>query len=280
MNESEYYENPSHWELSGYQTEEQTRRYVEAIQQIPPDVRSVLDAGCGNGMFLKHLQDQGRFDCKGLERSKAAIRTGVEQLGVNIVEGDLGRLPFEDNSFDMVTSMEVLEHLPLPVFTKAIREMERVTRRYILVNVPLEEKRPFNKCPSCGCIFPHCYHMRTFSEQGLGGLFPNCKMVKSLRTFAGRQPLLIYAWNCFRNKISPPFPPLAHCPLCGYVRETVADGGGSSFQTGASLKSSIMRLKMLQWPKIKVSEEIICLYEKSGLRAGRNRYSDSDGKQG
>lgn len=270
MSESEYYENPSHWELSGYQTEEQTKRYLEAIQLIPADVRSVLDAGCGNGMFLKHLQDQGRFDCRGLERSRAAIKTGVEQLGVKITEGDLGSIPFEDNSFDMVTSMEVLEHLPLPVFTKAIREMERVSRRYVLVNVPFREKRPFNECPSCGCSFPHCYHMRTFSEQGLAELFPNCRMVSARRTFAGYQPLLIHLWNSCRNRISPPFPPLARCPLCDYARDEAADARVSPPRTGARMKSSVLRLKVLQWPKVKVAEEILCLYEKTVSRTGRN----------
>lgn len=50
--------------------------------------------------------------------------------------GDIGRLPFTDDTFDLVLAIEVLEHVPYPEL--ALAELSRVARRDIVVSVPRE----------------------------------------------------------------------------------------------------------------------------------------------
>ena len=50
--------------------------------------------------------------------------------------GDIGRLPFPDDSFDLVLCIEVLEHVPYPEL--ALAELDRVARRDLVASVPRE----------------------------------------------------------------------------------------------------------------------------------------------
>jgi len=48
--------------------------------------------------------------------------------------GDVAALTFESSSFDVVTMLEVLEHVPDPA--RALREVCRVARRFVVLSVP------------------------------------------------------------------------------------------------------------------------------------------------
>jgi hypothetical protein len=50
--------------------------------------------------------------------------------------GSVTDLPFDDDSFDAVLCTEVLEHMPFEHTCRAIREIQRVTRRFAFITVP------------------------------------------------------------------------------------------------------------------------------------------------
>lgn len=104
----------------------------------PLIINSVLDVGCGEGFTLDRLQKAkiGKTH-EGLEYSKEAIGLGKKLYPkLNIRQGDIYKLPYRDNSFDLVICTEVLEHLENP--RKALKELTRVSRKYILLSVPNE----------------------------------------------------------------------------------------------------------------------------------------------
>lgn len=51
-------------------------------------------------------------------------------------EGSIYKLPYKDNSFDLVVCTEVLEHLDAP--PKVLNEILRTSRKYVLISVPNE----------------------------------------------------------------------------------------------------------------------------------------------
>ena len=84
----------------------------------------ILDAGCGTGAMLDEFKKWGDVELTGLDISDEAIRYTRTRGHDNLVQGDLSGLPFPDGSFDMVTSLDVIEHVPDD--QRAIHELARV----------------------------------------------------------------------------------------------------------------------------------------------------------
>ncbi|MBN1217828.1 MAG: class I SAM-dependent methyltransferase [Anaerolineae bacterium] len=113
-------------------------RRITALVRQTGAVR-LLDAGCGEGFVIRHLGQQnisltfvgGDFDTEALLWGRRNITPNMP-----LVNFDLHRLPFPNNSFPLVICLEVLEHLPDS--TIGLRELARVSSEYVLVSVPHE----------------------------------------------------------------------------------------------------------------------------------------------
>lgn len=92
----------------------------------------ILEVACGRCGFVRELSARGA-QVTGCDFSFAALSLGAAKLampGTNgraaLVQGDAQKLPFADESFDLVVSCETIEHVP--DVRSALREMRRVTR--------------------------------------------------------------------------------------------------------------------------------------------------------
>lgn len=101
-------------------------------------VKTILDAGCGEGFTMDRLSKNGIGDkIEGVEYSKDAILLGKKLFpNLLIKQGSAYDLPYKDNSFDLVVCTEVLEHLLEP--SKALKEVLRTSKKYVLISVPNE----------------------------------------------------------------------------------------------------------------------------------------------
>jgi SAM-dependent methyltransferase len=101
-------------------------------------VDSILDVGCGEGFTLNRLKEYGIGKyLEGVEQSKDAIELGRKTYpDIKIIKGSIYDLPYKDNSFNLVLCTEVLEHLDNP--SKALKELVRVSSKYLIVSVPNE----------------------------------------------------------------------------------------------------------------------------------------------
>ncbi len=104
----------------------------------PLSPKTILDAGCGEGFTMDKLsKNQIGGKIEGIEYSKDAIVFGKKLFpNLTFKEGSIYELPYKNNSFDLVICTEVLEHLEDP--TKALKEMLRVSRKYLIISVPNE----------------------------------------------------------------------------------------------------------------------------------------------
>lgn len=100
---------------------------------------TLLDAGCGEG-FVADFLSKRLPDLKvtGVDINSEAIEFAKEHFGDEAVfrTGSVYKLPFSDNSFDTVLCSEVLEHLDDP--NRAVSELKRVARDYVVITVPHE----------------------------------------------------------------------------------------------------------------------------------------------
>jgi Rnl2 family RNA ligase len=126
------------------------------------DPRSLLDIGPGRGAFLWPLvarfEDLAVTAVDRLAHRVADIEAvhagGIARVRAHVA--DVAALPFEDESFDVVTILEVLEHLDDPA--AAARETLRVASRFVIASVPSHED-------------DNPEHIRLFTRDSLTELF-------------------------------------------------------------------------------------------------------------
>lgn len=86
--------------------------------------KDVLECGCGTGLILERVARFARR-AAGIDLSPGMLEL-ARGRGLDVQEGSVTALPFEDASFDVTCSFKVLAHVP--DIGKALAEMARVTR--------------------------------------------------------------------------------------------------------------------------------------------------------
>jgi SAM-dependent methyltransferase len=100
--------------------------------EVKREVTSVLDLGCGNGRHAIYFAREG-LKAAGVDVSEQAIAWARdwarrEALEVDFRVGDIGNLPYPDDSFGAVVSHGVLDHVPANLAAAAVREVRRVLK--------------------------------------------------------------------------------------------------------------------------------------------------------
>src|SRR5262249_48215590 len=90
-----------------------------------PAVPKLLDVGCALGFMLDEATQAG-WDAQGVESSQFAGQYARERTGCNGFAGTLQDAKFPDGSFDVLTLMDVIEHVPEPA--QLLGEVFRVLR--------------------------------------------------------------------------------------------------------------------------------------------------------
>ena len=116
-------------------TREATFRRCVRIVETYAARGKLLDVGCAAGFFVKAACDAG-WDAMGVEPCRWLADYGLTKSGVTIIPSTLAEAHFPDESFDVVTMWDVLEHVPDPL--AELREVFRILRPggLLLVNFP------------------------------------------------------------------------------------------------------------------------------------------------
>lgn len=134
-------------------------RHEAALDMI--DSGTVLDLGSGDGLFLLLLKQKG-ISGQGLDISEEGVAK-TRAKGIEASAFDFNdKIPFQDNTFDTVVMLDLLEHLYAP--EKLLGEAIRVSKKSLVISVPNFSSLPArlqtflgnvpeNNCPNKGHIF-------------------------------------------------------------------------------------------------------------------------------
>lgn len=123
-----------HWWFVGRRAIlEEFLKQIVAKQESKGLRQKILDVGCGTGANLEMLKKFG--EAEGVDVSDDALEF-CRRKGLKVHKGLAEKLPFADESFDIVTALDVVEHLDDDL--TGLREMRRVLKEdgRILIFVP------------------------------------------------------------------------------------------------------------------------------------------------
>ncbi len=131
-----YFDGPRSYGYGGYKYD---GRWISVANDIIEHYRlrggsRILDVGCAKGFLVKDLVDQ-EMEAYGIDISEYAIRHCVEGLSGRLSQGCATELPYPDNSFDLVLSINTIHNLTRDKVIQALKEIGRVSSNYAFVQV-------------------------------------------------------------------------------------------------------------------------------------------------
>ncbi len=128
----EYFDGDRMYGYGGYNYH--PRFWTETVKEFynyykMHDGYKILDVGCGKGfMIYDFLQYNPNLKVKGLEISEYAIKNSKKEVSNFIDQGNAINLPYEDNSFDLIISINTVHNLNNYDLKKSLREICRVSK--------------------------------------------------------------------------------------------------------------------------------------------------------
>jgi SAM-dependent methyltransferase len=143
------------------------------IATISDQKISILNSGIATGATSQMLNEFGLVTS--LEYDSNCCQFIREHVGLDVIEGSLTALPFENESFDLVCAFDVLEHIEN--HDQAVKEMQRVLKPggHLYVTVPA-----YQFLWSEHDVINH--HFRRYTRTNLTQLFQNNTRLIKVRT--------------------------------------------------------------------------------------------------
>ncbi len=159
---------------------------------IPEGVESIIDVGCGNGTITNRLGKE--YKIVGVDRSIEALKL----VETEKIQSSCDDIPVENQSYDLVFSSELLEHLDDHTYQKTISEFKRISKSYILVSTPFDESlsKGMVECPNCTYQYHMNSHFRSFTLDTYKNDFKEYEIV-SFKTFGVK----VRGYNSFLFKL-------------------------------------------------------------------------------
>ena len=152
--------------------------FFNIVEQYYFNKKIWLDAGAGTCGTIREIEKKGH-KVFGIELSDVCTtRCNNYARSGQVLSAGLDNIPFPSNSFDLVWSTEVLEHVPTNLINRSVAEIVRVARRDIFVTIAMKrsgfDPPPPEKPRIHLSVLPRSFWDAMFKTHG-------CKVNKDLR---------------------------------------------------------------------------------------------------
>ncbi len=103
-----------------------------SIDNMDKSAQTLLDVGCGRGYYLNQIAQRTQYRLTGCD-----MMDHIEGLKADYVSGWVEKLPFADNSFDIVTCTHTVEHIL--DLRRAVSELKRVAKKQLIIVTPRQK---------------------------------------------------------------------------------------------------------------------------------------------
>jgi len=149
--------------------------YIKSAELIESRFRTgtgkLLDIGCGYGFFLQEMKSRG-WNVKGVELSPEGRRYALDKFGIKAFSEALEDIAFAEGSFDVVTFIYVIEHMPDPI--GLLSEVRRILKPNGLVLLRWPHSTPIMKILGPAArkfdVYHTPYHLYDFSPKTIKGM--------------------------------------------------------------------------------------------------------------
>jgi len=176
--DEDYWDGERQYGYGGYYYDGRWKKVAEKLidyYKLQPG-QKVLDIGCGKGFLLYDIKTLiPDIEIKGLDISKYALDHAKEEVKKYLVLGSATDLPYSDNYFDLVISINTLHYLYIYDLEKSIKEIERVKKNnnsYIVVESYRNEEEKANLLAwqlTCECFYTPNEWKWIFDKFGYSG---------------------------------------------------------------------------------------------------------------
>jgi len=98
----------------------------KSILSLGENIKNILEIGIGNKTLTNYMKQYGY---------NVTTCDYADDLNPDYV-ADVRDLPVNDNDFDVVIAFEILEHIPFSDFEKALKELSRVSKKFVIISIP------------------------------------------------------------------------------------------------------------------------------------------------
>ena len=156
----DYWDGDRKFGFGGYKYDGRWRPVADALAEYYNLQRGdrILDVGCGKGFLLYELtQSVPGIEVEGADISEYAIENSKEEIRPRLRIADASALPYDDESFDLVISLNTLHNLYCRDLERALKEIERVGKndKYIVVESYRNEQEKVNMM--CWVLTGECF---------------------------------------------------------------------------------------------------------------------------